>query len=120
MEAGIYSFFHFFKRFSLGAGLKMNYIPLVLQKYFGTLNDVNDNDRQWTTRDFSTTFKKFSGNAGVIGRYTHRRYSIALEAWFGMTQLFREQTYFLVNVYETNYRLMLGYKFAKKKKKKNP
>lgn len=120
MEAGIYSSIHIRRKVSLGAGLKMNYTPLILQRHYGTLNQVNDNDRQWTTRDFSTPFRKFSGNAGLIARYTQKRYAIALEAWFGMTQLFKEQTYFsLVNVFETNYRLMLGYKFAKNKKRKN-
>jgi hypothetical protein len=116
-EVGVYPSFHIHQSFSLGAGFKVNFTPLIVQKSYGTLYQSNDKDREWFRENVPNRFKKFSGNAGFIARYKNKRFTIAMETWVGLIDLNNIKSPMgSIKVRETNYRVQLGYMLGKGKK----
>lgn len=69
----------------------------------------------WKETDISKDYKTFAMNTGIKLKYKIiKGFSIAGEAWFGITNLYANSTYGSngkLKIFENNYRLLLGYEF---------
>jgi hypothetical protein len=99
-------------KFQFGLLLKGQYIFSATERMY-MVNIVNP--PYWKETDVSNDYKKFAMNTGIKFKWKIiKGFSIAGEAWFGITNL---QSYFnntnenKLRVTENNYRLLLGYEF---------
>lgn len=118
LETGILPTYKFLKNTSIGIGLKLNYNPLTLYKYHGTIYQSDTIPRKWFTENISERYKKISTNIGFNAKHQYNRFSFSFEAWFGLTNLgnLNSITY-KSKIIESNYRMLIGYKISKQDKK---
>lgn len=109
IETGINPCFEI-NNIQIGLLLKAQYILSVKEKFH------YDNYYKHTIEemDASSNYKKIAMNTGIKLKYKIKKFSIAAETYFGITNLYDHSTYGddgKLRVTENNYRLLLGYEF---------
>jgi hypothetical protein len=117
IELGIFPSFKITKNTAIGIGLKLNYIPLSYYRYYGTLNQADTMPREWITENVTFRFRKFSSNIGFNLKHQINKFSFGFESWFGLSTWgnMNSITYNSRSI-ENNYRLLVGYSIASRKK----
>jgi hypothetical protein len=116
IELGIMPSYMVLKNKSIGIGFKLNYTPITLYKYYGTIYQSDLLPRKWFTENVSDRFNKLSTNIGINIKQQYNRFSFSFETWFGLSNLDNiNSTIYKSNIHENNYRLLIGYSLTKHK-----
>ncbi len=93
----------------IGALIKAQYI-------FSVKDKVTSKDYEPFIHDVSEDYKNFAMNIGLNIKYRICKFSVGVETWFGLTNLYTETNYgpfknWVRSIHENNYRLIIGYEF---------
>ncbi len=112
-EIGIYPSFYFNKNLSVALAFKTNYLPLVINKQFGTVYQSDSIPRKWTSENVAKYYKDVSINLGFSCRYKiNRLFTLSGEYWTSLSNLSNMKSDIVkVRTKEHNYILLIGYNF---------
>ncbi|GEM_PF-1457827 len=111
IEVGAFPQFDFNEKIVIGPVIKGQYIFSAKSKSFGSVVDPAGTVRKWETHDVDELYRDFSLSVGCAVRYNIKFISVGTEAWFGFTNLAKEESeFFELKVLENNYRFLIGIK----------
>jgi len=102
--AGMYSI----GDFAFGVGLKANYNLKVTGRWFGSVNMPLSANDSWNEDNITSSFKRWSGDAGARVSYKYGHFSVNLESWYGITEL-QTGLFSPATIRENQYRILIGY-----------
>jgi len=111
-ETGLLGFYKY-RNFQFGPGLKYNRILKVYAEYYGYLNQPTNSVRSWETVDWSNEFPEYSWDLGLRIDWRYKHCTLALEPWFGLTNLANTGIFKEIGMKyrETHYRLLAGFEW---------
>lgn len=112
LELGVCPSMYLIKNVSIGIAFKVNYTPLVLSKYYGTIYQSYSVPRKWLSENSTEHYKKFTTNFGVIGSYKIKRFTLSFETWIGLSNISNLQSdIYTQKITERNCKMLIGYNF---------
>jgi hypothetical protein len=91
----------------LGLGAKHNRHVSMRHRFYGTLYQITA--RSWQEEEESIFFKNYSSSLGMRASWEYHHWSISGEAWFGVSNLEKDDLDSFIDIREQHFRVLLGY-----------